>query len=167
MKSLLIMRHAKAEIDSKDHTDFNRALADRGHKDAAVVTKRLMDEFIEVDLFITSTALRAKTTCEYFYNAYVKENPTKDTKMIELQDLYLAPKAVFYAVIEAITDNYQSIVIVAHNPGIEDFINSLQVAKLDAMPTCGIFGVQANINSWADFKTASKQFWLFDYPKSI
>jgi len=39
--------------------------------------------------------------------------------------------------------------------------------KVDNMPTCSIFAVRIAINDWAEFKNAPKEFWFFDYPKSI
>ncbi len=37
--------------------------------------------------------------------------------------------------------------------------------KLDNMPTCGIYGVSADIERWEEFATAEKKCILFDYPK--
>jgi len=34
------------------------------------------------------------------------------------------------------------------------------------MPTCGIFAIEAGIDSWKDFKAFENQFLFFDYPKA-
>jgi phosphohistidine phosphatase len=164
MKTLLLIRHAKAAIDSTDGTDFGRPLADRGHKDAATMAARLLEEYINIDLFVSSTAMRALSTCNYFFTAFKK---TQNTKMIKLDELYAASSAAYYAVINEIPNEFNTIALVAHNPGITDFVNSLQVARLDNMPTCGIFAVETDIDTWANFQAAPKRFLLFDYPKNI
>jgi phosphohistidine phosphatase len=38
---------------------------------------------------------------------------------------------------------------------------------IDNMPTCGVFAVSADINTWKDFENANKTFLFFDYPKNV
>jgi phosphohistidine phosphatase len=37
---------------------------------------------------------------------------------------------------------------------------------VDDMPTCAIFALQAETDSWKDFAEAEKIFLFFDYPKN-
>jgi phosphohistidine phosphatase len=57
--------------------------------------------------------------------------------------------------------------VFSHNPGITEFVNELTKTQIDVMPTCGIFAMNVHTKSWADFKSAKKDFLFFDYPKSI
>jgi phosphohistidine phosphatase len=161
MKSLLLVRHAKSSWDSPSQQDFDRPLNDRGDRDAPMMANRLLDRKIEIDLFVTSTAVRAKATAKYFIKAF----GAKKDRVIDLPDLYHASASVFYNVIKQLDDKYNTAAIFSHNPGITEMVNTLGVAKLDNMPTCGVFGVRADVESWADFKDAPKHFWFFDYPK--
>jgi phosphohistidine phosphatase len=54
----------------------------------------------------------------------------------------------------------------SHNPGITDFANSLTSARIDNLPTCGIFAVKIDTERWDNFKEAKKEFWFADYPKA-
>ena len=145
--------------------DFDRPLNDRGHRDAPAMAKRMVDRKVKFDALITSTALRAFTTANYFATVYSRE--TKQTiPLIEIPELYLAEPSVFFDVISKTNDEFNKIAIFSHNPGITDFINQLGVAQINEMPTCGIFAVTINTNSWFDFKKAKKQFLFFDYPKN-
>ena len=54
----------------------------------------------------------------------------------------------------------------SHNPGITAFVNELTTTSVDNMPTCAIFALNINCNSWSDFRIAKKEFWFFDYPKT-
>ena len=141
--------------------DFDRPLNDRGTKDAPMMAKRLLDKHISIDAFVSSTALRALTTAKFFHQAY----KARKDDLIEIPELYHAQPAVFYSVINQLSDKYNCVALFSHNPGITEMVNSLGVAKVDNMPTCAIFGVHADIKSWSEFKDAPRQFWLFDYPK--
>jgi phosphohistidine phosphatase len=69
-------------------------------------------------------------------------------------------------VIATIEDAVTTAAVFSHNPGITTFVNDLTKTRIDNMPTCGIFAVQAEIDHWKDFAEAKKVFWFFDYPKS-
>jgi len=141
--------------------DFERPLNDRGHRDAPAMAERLMDKKVEIDGFISSPANRALTTAAYFAKAYGLHK--KD--ILLFRELYHAAPASFYEVISKTADTISSAVVFSHNPGITSFVNELTLTKIDNMPTCGIFAVKADCNSWQDFRTAKKTFWFFDYPK--
>jgi phosphohistidine phosphatase len=40
-------------------------------------------------------------------------------------------------------------------------------ARIDNIPTCGVFAVKAECDSWTQFRQAKKEFLFFDYPKNI
>ncbi|MES2775519.1 MAG: histidine phosphatase family protein [Bacteroidota bacterium] len=161
MKSLLLIRHAKSSWDSPTSKDFDRPLNDRGLKDAPMMAERLLQNKTHIDAFVTSTARRAISTAEYFHKAY-KAPPSH---LVPKPELYQAGPRVFYDVIGLLSDEWKSVAIFSHNPGITEMVNSMQVAKVIDMPTCAVFGVTADIKHWKDFETAEKHFLLFDYPK--
>lgn len=84
MKHLLLVRHAKSSWANPGQADFDRQLNERGHKDAPMMAKRILDRNITIDSIITSTALRALTTAEYFAHA----NEIPKSKMIQHDFLY-------------------------------------------------------------------------------
>ncbi len=161
MKSLLFVRHAKSSWQSPGTQDFDRPLNERGHRDAPVMAKRLLDKDVSIDLFVSSPALRAITTARYFHDAF----KAKKSQLIEVPELYHVSVATFYKVIEKLDDAINTAALFSHNPGITYTVNSFAVAKVDDMPTCGVFGIYVDIDSWKDFEKAAKTFWLFDYPK--
>lgn len=162
MKTVLIVRHAKSSWDFSTLNDFDRALNERGHKDAPVIGKRLFDKGIEINAFISSTAKRAFTTASYIAEAY----GVKEKDIIKVPELYHAAPPVFYNVINEVDNQFNNIAIFSHNPGITDFVNQLTNRQIDNMPTCAVFAVKVNIDNWKDFKKAEKEFWFFDYPKA-
>lgn len=163
MKQLFVIRHAKSSWDQPGQTDFERPLNHRGHHDAPVMAKRLWENGIRLDAIISSPAIRALTTAEYFATQF----GYKKKDIITLKHLYHAPAEIFYEVIEQeLKDKWESVAIFSHNPGITYFVNTLKVVQLDNMPTCGIMGVKAEIEAWQHFRESSKKLLLFDYPKA-
>jgi phosphohistidine phosphatase len=162
MKSVLIIRHAKSSWDNFSLPDFDRPLNERGKHDAPRMAKRLLEMKIDIDAFISSPAKRARKTAVLFAAEYDR----KKDNIILVPELYHAEPAAFYAAIAQAPAKAGCIAVFSHNPGITDFANSLTDTRVDDMPTCGIFGVQADCKHWTDFASASKTFWFFDYPKA-
>ena len=159
----MIIRHAKAET-AFTLNDFERPLNERGKNDAAGMAKRLLGKKIKIDAFVSSPAIRAKQTAELFAATY----DTKKNDIILLSSLYHAASEVFFEVIAQLDDQLSRVAIFAHNPGITHFVNDLgPPEKIDNMPTCAIFSVQANVDKWIAFGKAKKEFLFFDYPKNI
>jgi phosphohistidine phosphatase len=161
VKTLLIIRHAKAE-SSFTLNDFERPLNERGKKDAPVMAQRLLDKKIAIDAFVSSPAKRAKKTAELFYEMYKAHDD-----IILISALYHAPAEIFHQVIKELDDTLTTVAIFAHNPGITYFVNQLGAVRIDNMPTCAVFAVNVNCNSWKDFAKAKKDFLFFDYPKLV
>lgn len=163
MKTLLLVRHAKSSWDAPGLSDFDRPLNERGKKDAPEMAKRLKDKKIEIDLFVSSPAKRARKTAKYFAEEFgVKK---EDIQLVD--DLYLATPSAFQKTVAELNDKDDAVVIFSHNPGITEFANSLSNVRIDDMPTCSVFAVYADTGSWSDFENAEKKFLFFDYPKNL
>jgi phosphohistidine phosphatase len=162
MKRLLLIRHAKSSWENSSITDFDRPLNERGLHNTAEMIRRLQNKIDDIDIFISSPALRARSTAEKFAAAF-----KKDPAAITLEQyLYLAPPSFFERLIATIDNGFQTAAIFSHNPGITEFANTLTPAlRTDNIPTCGIFAVQAAIDDWTKFSTAKKELLFYDYPK--
>ena len=164
MKTLIIIRHAKSSWEIGSLNDFERPLNERGKKDAPVMAKRLKERKIFPDAFVASPAKRAKKTAELFCETY----KLREDDIIFVSALYHATSETFFEVVHHLDDPFNTVAIFSHNPGITEFINQLtDDIKVDNMPTCGIFAVQATIEKWKDFGKAKKEFLFFDYPKVV
>lgn len=162
MKILLLVRHAKSSWEAPGLSDFDRPLNKRGKSDAPQMAKRLKEKIKVIDLLVSSPARRARKTAKYFAEEYgIKK---EEIKLVD--QLYGASLPVFENVVSGLPDKDDVVAIFSHNPDITVFANSLTNVRIDDMPTCSLFAVQANINSWSNFSTADKQFLFFDYPKN-
>lgn len=162
MKTLILVRHAKSSWAEIGLSDFERPLNDRGKKDAPEMAKRIANRKIAIDLLVSSPAKRARKTANIF-----AETLLMDPKQIQfVPELYLAGVHDFERVVKSIDDQYQSVVIFSHNPGITEFANSLTPVRIDDMPTCAVYAMTSNSSSWKNFPDSEKSFLFFDYPKS-
>ena len=162
MKQVILVRHAKSDWDDPSLSDFERPLNDRGKRDAPVMAHRLFDKKIPIDIFISSPAKRAKKTATIFAAAYKVD---KD-EIVFRDELYGAAEEVFFDVIKNADKKADHIAIFSHNPGITDFANQLTDARIDNIPTCGVFAVKADCEKWSEFRDAKKEFLFFDFPKN-
>jgi phosphohistidine phosphatase len=160
MKTLILIRHAKSSWDAPGLSDADRPLNDKGKKDAPEMAKRLKKRNLDIDLFLSSTAKRARKTAKYFVAEY--DQKKEDVKLVE--ELYMATTPSFVKTIEDTKNKHDVIALFSHNPGITEFANSLTDVRIDDMPTCSIFAVQANADDWKEFMNAEKKFLFFDYP---
>lgn len=162
MKTLILIRHAKSSWDNESIEDIDRPLNDRGKEDGPLMAKRLKEKGIEIDVFISSPAKRARRTARYFIEEY-----GLGKKDIKIEDrLYMASPSAFLEIIKEIKDKHNAVILFSHNPGITEFVNNLTQVRIDNMPTCAIFAVTANTDTWADFEKSDKNFLFFDYPKN-
>ncbi|MFT3826430.1 MAG: histidine phosphatase family protein [Chitinophagaceae bacterium] len=163
MKSIILVRHAKSSWDDITVKDFDRPLNDRGKRDAPVMARRLLDKKIVIDAFITSTAKRARKTATIF----AEEFKVDKDQLILVPELYLPAPEAFLKAIQNAPAAADTIALFSHNPGITEFANSLTTVRVDDMPTCAMYGIKLDIDSWHNFGVAGKTFWFFDYPKAV
>jgi phosphohistidine phosphatase len=159
-----MIRHAKSSWANPLQSDFERPLNDRGEHDAPLMGARLKELGIKPDLIISSPAKRAKQTAKRIADVlgYQKD----DIKYID--KLYHCIPAVFEEVIYETDNSKQTMFIVAHNPGITDFVNELSDKfQTDNMATCAVVGVKIEAEEWSDYKLAKKEVFLYEYPKKL
>ena len=162
MKTLIVVRHAKSSWDSESLQDFDRPLNERGKKDAPDMAQRLNEKDLKVDALISSPAKRAKKTARLF----AEELGIDKDKIVFVDNLYGADVETLYAAVGSLPNKYETVALFAHNPGLTDFVNTLTGVRIDNLPTCGVFAVQGDTNTWSAFKASTKNFLFFDYPKN-
>ena len=157
MKTLILVRHAKSSHSFGLSSDFERPLNERGFREAAEMGKKLYKKKIPIDRFVSSPAVRAKTTAELIAAEY-------DRKMKEIlfnPSLYQADPAQFSDVISRLDDGDDHVALFSHNPGITEYASSLTQTHITQMPTSSAFAVTAETDNWQDFAQAKKHFLFF------
>ena len=133
-KTLLLVRHAKAEAEAHGQNDFDRELTGTGMSQSYEMGKMLAAESITIQLIITSPANRTKATAETLaqLTGYAIEK-------IELTDeAYNASARTLMDIVHKTPEEIESMILVAHNPGISYVSEYLTHDQIGDMPTCGM-----------------------------
>ena len=119
---LYIMRHAKSDWSSSRTSDFERPINGRGRRNSARVGKWMSDNNHIPQRIVSSPAIRAKETIELVIAQITKFN---HENLIFQDDLYLAGFTQLMEIINTYQNDAQSLMLIGHNPGIENLVNYL------------------------------------------
>ena len=150
MKSVLVLRHAKSSWKHPDLADHDRPLNKRGKRDAPPMGRLLKREDLVPDIIISSTAIRARATAK----AVAKASGYKG-EIILNKSLYAAGPEAYLGVIHALSDEYVRVLIVGHNPGLEELVELL-TGEIHLMPTCSLAHVKFRVDKWSEIDNKIK-----------
>jgi phosphohistidine phosphatase len=63
-------------------------------------------------------------------------------------------------------NEFETIAVVCHNPGITVFANMIKGLSIDNVPTCGVLMLKSDVNKWEEVCEKNLAFAFFDYPKN-
>ena len=145
IKTLLILRHAKSSWKFPDLPDHDRPLNKRGKRDAPKIGHLLKKKDLVPDLIISSTAVRAERTAKMVAKA------SKYKGNVTLTDsLYAAGPDAYIDVLRNLQVKYNTVLVIGHNPGLEELVRILSGEEHHVMPTCALAHVRLDIQSWSD-----------------
>ena len=165
MKTLLLMRHAKSSWKESNIPDHDRPLNRRGKHDAPLMGKLLRDQKMNPDLIMSSTALRAETTANLIAKAVRYKGEIILDKLI-----YNAEPIELLTLLSNCSDEYNSVLLVGHNPTVEETVQMLTNSPEITMATCAIAHIRLSIDTWTDlrakriFSNKLENFWT---PKEL
>ena len=140
-RTLILLRHAKSDW-SGDEADIDRPLAGRGLRQAPRAGRWLARSFDRIDLAVLSPANRAQCTWE-LASAELENRPP----ILTDDRAYAASASQLLAVVRALPNDAETVVVVGHNPGMEDLV-SLLTGEQVSMPTSA-FAVIGVDGAWA------------------
>lgn len=151
MKTLLVLRHAKAEADAPSGSDFDRRLTSRGHRDSAAVGRALRTSGCRLDAILASPAARVVETVDGLVQAAGFE-----LAAIWDRRLYNAPPQTLLEAIRGTEAAVETLLIVAHNPGLPELIlhlataNDLRDRVAGGFQTAALAELRLAVDRWAD-----------------
>lgn len=112
------MRHGKSDWDN-NLSDFERPLNQRGEKDVIRMGRYLKKVNINPDIIVSSASVRTTSTAELLQNTQGFEN----VERVPYEELYLAHlKNILHILHEYMEKNYNCVMLVGHNPGLDDAV---------------------------------------------
>jgi len=157
IKTLLILRHAKAEPDAGDG-DESRPLAKRGRRAAERVGELINDQL--PDLILSSSSVRTRETVER-----LKKGAGSLPRVEYVPELYLASAKTLVAVVVARGGTAARLMLVGHNPGLEDLVTELTGERV-SLPTAGLAECALEVDRWSDVTLGtSAELVRLTYPR--
>jgi phosphohistidine phosphatase len=150
VKTLIILRHSKTE-KINPAGDPARELTKPGRRWATEAGREIFEAAGMPDLLVTSNAIRALQTGDLAAEAMQFSGERR-----VVPEVYGATENELIEVIQKFPENFEKIVLVGHNPGLEELSNSFRGAKAtDHLPTAGWMVVELGAATWADAKAGS------------
>jgi phosphohistidine phosphatase len=118
--TLLLLRHAKSSWSDPALSDHDRPLAPRGERAAGLIAAHLRSEGIRPALVLCSSARRTRDTLAALRTSF------DETTEIRIEDrLYGAGATAILALLRTVDPAVPSVLVVGHNPGLEDLAIAL------------------------------------------
>ena len=170
MKKVSFLRHAKSDWSSPLLSDHERCLADRGRRASRKMKDFLTNKKNQFEIVFSSTAMRAVETIEIVRAAL------KNTDVIFNKDLYTFDDNSLIEIISQISDDYSSVLIVGHNPAIQEAVLRLSssnssselIYRIQAKyPTGAYSSLSSDISSWNQIGDTLFELTDFVCPKDL
>ncbi|MDE8654127.1 SixA phosphatase family protein [Novosphingobium album (ex Liu et al. 2023)] len=154
MKILGLFRHAKSDWNDARLRDFDRPLNARGRKGADVMGRHIREHGIAFQRVLASPAVRVTQTIEISAQSAGGSPP-----VIWDRRIYLANSATLMEVLREQEGDPAAIIMVGHNPGLEDLIfdlvpddgsSPLRDVVEEKFPTAAYAVLELAIERWSD-----------------
>jgi len=167
-RHLLLLRHAKSDWDTGAAEDFERPLARRGEKDARRMGQWMHREGLLPDYVISSPAIRARETS---YRVCRELGISKNDIHFDRR-IYEADVTTLLAVLADCPQGRNTIMLVGHNPGLEELLTWLWGEKA-ALPEDGKLLPTATLarlrmpRDWAQLERGCGRMIVLTRPRSL
>jgi phosphohistidine phosphatase len=168
MHTLYLLRHAKSSWADPTLPDHERPLAPRGRRDAKRIAKHLVQLGIEPELLLCSSAERTRETLALMRPAL----SATSTVLLEME-LYAASSDRLLERIRAVPDAVASLMLIGHNPGLQDLALVLasagaELERLEAkFPTAALATLALPNTTWSQLSQADAVLTAYVVPKQL
>ncbi len=171
MKKLTLLRHAKSGWDDPVARDFDRPLNKRGERAAKVIGIWMKRERLGFDHIIASPAVRVIDTIDQLVTTFGPlGEPTWERRV------YLASSATLMDVLRELGAQYGSVLMVGHNPGLEDLIldivpdvkgDDLRDSVYEKYPTAALAEMELDISDWSNIDRNRGRLTRYIRPRDL
>jgi phosphohistidine phosphatase len=170
MRRLLILRHAKTEPADPGQDDHNRALVERGRREAGQIGAYMASHALIPDRVVLSPARRAQETWKHLSEA-LKPAPGAATD----DRVYEATPQDIFSILAGAPAPVKSLMVVGHNPSLHE-VALMLIASGDIearerlrekLTTGGLVIIDFAFDDWSKLHPRSGRLERFVTPKSI
>ena len=173
MKRLGLLRHAKSQDGDQIGRDYDRELNAKGRRAARTMGSYLANCTPHFDALVASPARRVQQTLESALEAMGDAAPRLRE---EDRRLYLATAETLTEVAMEKGGDRQALLLVAHNPGLEDFVldrvpegaeNPLREIVVTKFPTGAFALMEFDIEDWSELGDAQGRLIALIRPRDL
>jgi phosphohistidine phosphatase len=167
-RELLIFRHGKSDWDSDAIGDFHRPLARRGRKAVKRMASWLSEQNLLPQQILSSPAERARQTalrlCRF---ADIPES-----RVVWEEAIYAADLGELLDVLANVPGQHGRIMIVGHNPGLEELVEYLTGEPIEApsgspvLPTAALVRLTMP-HDWRQLESGCAQLLSVNRPREL
>lgn len=171
MKTLGLFRHAKSDWHDPRARDFDRPLNRRGEKGAALMGRHIRDQGERWDRVVASPAVRVAETIELANKAAGRNLQVNWDRRI-----YLASSATLLDLLRDQPDDTGSVLLMGHNPGLEDLIfdlvpddgtSPLRDVVEEKFPTASYAVLELDIAQWSELRERCGRLTHLTRPRDL
>jgi phosphohistidine phosphatase len=168
MKTLYLLRHAKSSWSTAAVDDYDRPLNPRGERAAGLIGTYMAQNAFLPDKILCSSAKRARQTIRLI----LEHLPTPPEVVFD-DALYLAAPARLMARVRASDNALASLMLVGHNPGLEQLAlgltgrGRLRETAARKFPTAGLAVLEFATGDWRDIAIGEGALTDFVTPKEL
>ncbi|MFW6222719.1 MAG: SixA phosphatase family protein [Bacteroidota bacterium] len=159
-KALHIVRHGKSSWKYENIMDYDRPLKNRGIKNNYSIAEKI-SSFVQVDLIISSPAVRALHTATIF--ARVLDLPLSDLALSDV--LYASHEEVVYNFLTNLDNEHNQVMVVGHNPTLTNLANRFIAEPIDNIPTSGCVSIKFDVDDWGAIEETQVKTVHFTVPE--
>ncbi|NVO02168.1 MAG: histidine phosphatase family protein [Bacteroidetes bacterium] len=163
MKTLYIVRHAKAERENNGIDDKSRPIINLGREKTQKIINYLNSLQTSVDYIATSPATRANETAKL-----IAKGINFPLEKIEVKEnIYLADTDEIFDIVSQFPYEADSAMLVGHNPTVTFFANQFMEKKVDYLPTSAVICIIFKTEDWTEFSSANYILNFIALPKML
>jgi len=168
MRRLLILRHAKTEPGELGKDDRNRALVERGKREAGQIGAYLASHTLTPDGVVLSPARRVQETWAHLA---LKPTPGATTD----DHVYEATAQDIFKIVAGTAGGLRSLMVIGHNPSLHE-VALMLIASGDIearerlrekLPPAGLVVIDFAFDDWGKLHPQSGRLERFVTPRSL
>ncbi|HRY98232.1 MAG TPA: histidine phosphatase family protein [Bacteroidales bacterium] len=163
MKTVYLVRHAKASWEHPELPDRQRPLLPKGEARTRAIGEYLRKKKVKPELIISSDAVRARETALIL----AAELSYPAGALLFDPRLYDDPGYSFFDVLSARNNALNSVMLVGHNPGMTQLMFRYAGNSIDHLPTSGVVAVRFHTQRWEELPLAKHTLDFLVYPRLI
>jgi phosphohistidine phosphatase len=171
MSTLMLLRHAKSDWSDDGQADMDRPLNSRGESAAKVMGRYMADNALVPDVVLCSPARRAMQTWEIA----AKQVSSPPATRVEPDIYNFGDGQMLLQCLRTGAGKARSILIVGHNPSIENLANmlvgqgdsKLRAQMSEKYPTATLAVITFSIDDWKALTEGTGTLQRFVRPKDL